>query len=57
MSIVDFDKSVELQDEVLDFEQDWLNGLPVDESIRWEIFEHLCAVSSKLLDAVISSER
>ena len=43
----------ELQDEVLDDTHEWLDTLPVDDQLRWEIFEQFAIVTGKMLNRLL----
>lgn len=47
------DWCAQMQDEVLDAQHEWLAKLPITDELRWEIFDHLCAVSGEIMDRMI----
>jgi len=57
MENLTFDQSVELQDAVLQTLNEWLAGLPVDDALREEIFQHCCMATGMLLDAILDSDK
>ncbi len=56
-SIEIIDLAAEMQDRVVDAQWLWIDGLPVSNEIKEDIFKHLCVVTGILLDATIYPDK
>lgn len=56
-SIEVVDLAVEMQDRILDLQWPWIEDLPVTDEVREVIFQHLCILTGRLLDATIYPDK
>ena len=47
------DWAMTIQDDLLDETYVWVSELPLDESAKTEIFEHVCVVTGKMVDRLL----